>query len=96
MYIYTYQASCLRCRVRPIPSKDACAASRQVACFPADGAIYLPGRLQLRPPLYIYCVYNQLFNFIYAYLYDAFSFLSEKAIYGASYPILEAEVQAIC
>ena len=29
-------------------------------------------------------------------IYDTFSFLSEKATNGASYPILEAEIQAVC
>ena len=28
--------------------------------------------------------------------YDAFSFLSKKAMHGAWYPKLEAEIQAVC
>ena len=33
--------------------------------------------------------------FIY-HIYDAFSFLSKKAVHGAWYPLLEAEIQAVC
>ena len=47
--------------------------------------------------IYVYMLY--IYMFIQAYIrsiYDAFSFLSEKASHGAWYTILEAEIQTVC